>query len=120
MRERNMSHMKLKFFAAIVALLCLIACSEKSQESSQDASSGKAAANEPADFVFTNGKIYTVEDDNPWAEAVAVRGNKIVYVGDTAGAEELVGKGTERIDLTDKMMLPGYVSTHDHIIAAAW
>jgi len=75
---------------------------------------------EPADVVFTNGRVYTVDEAKPWADAVAVRGNKIVYVGDTAGAEALVGEGTERVDLAGKMLLPGYVSTHDHIIAAAW
>jgi predicted amidohydrolase YtcJ len=82
--------------------------------------SGSAFAAEPADTVFTGGKVYTVDDDNPWAEAVAVKGNKIVYVGDVEGAKAFIGDDTKVIDLTGKMMLPGYVSTHDHIIAAAW
>jgi predicted amidohydrolase YtcJ len=102
-------------------LLVSAACTKQKEavkSSAQAASQTQAAG--PADFVFTNGKVYTVEDDNPWAEAVAVRGNEIVYVGDAAGAEALVGEGTERIDLAGKMMLPGYVSTHDHIIGAAW
>ncbi|WP_428673812.1 amidohydrolase [Roseibium sp.] len=68
----------------------------------------------PADFVFTNGKVYTVDQDNSWAEAVAVRGNEIVYVGDNAGAEALSGDGTETIDLEGKMMLPGFVEGHFH------
>ncbi len=77
-------------------------------------------AAEPADIVFTGGKVYTVNDKQPWAEAVAVKGNKIVYVGDAAGAKKLVGKDTKTIDTTGKMVMPGYISTHDHIIAAAW
>ncbi|MXN63865.1 amidohydrolase family protein [Stappia sp. GBMRC 2046] len=69
---------------------------------------------QPADFVFTNGKVYTVDKDNSWAEAVAVRGNEIVYVGDDTGAEALVGDGTETINLEGRMMLPGFVEGHFH------
>jgi hypothetical protein len=41
----------------------------------------------PAETVFANGKVYTVNQSQPWAEAIAVRGNEIVYVGDNAGVE---------------------------------
>ena len=73
-----------------------------------------------ADHVFTNGKVYTVSEKQPWAEAVAVKGNKIVYVGDTSGAEAFVGEGTEKIDLAGKMLLPGFFSAHEHLIASGW
>lgn len=43
---------------------------------------------QPADFIFTNGKVYTVDKDNSWAEAAAVRNNKIVYVGDRTGSRQ--------------------------------
>jgi len=69
---------------------------------------------EPADMVFTNGRVYTVDQANSWAEAVAVRGNEIVYVGDNAGAQGFVGADTERIDLGGKLMLPGFVEGHFH------
>ena len=73
-----------------------------------------APATEPADFVFTNGKVYTVDQSNSWAEAVAVRGNEIVYVGDDAGAADFAGEGTESIDLGGKLVLPGFVEGHFH------
>jgi predicted amidohydrolase YtcJ len=79
-----------------------------------------AKASEAADFVFTNGKVYTVNESQPWAEAVAVKGNKIVYVGDAKGAEAFIGEGTEKIDLAGKMLLPGFFSAHEHLIASAW
>ncbi|MDB6085505.1 MAG: amidohydrolase, partial [Gammaproteobacteria bacterium] len=44
-----------------------------------------AMAERPADFVFEHGAVYTVENDQPWAEAVAVRADRIVYVGTEAG-----------------------------------
>ena len=75
---------------------------------------------ESADYVFSNAKVYTVNPDQEWAEAVAVRGNKIVYVGDTAGARVFVGEGTEVHDLDGKMVLPGFVSGHDHLVASNW
>ncbi|MEO2034268.1 MAG: amidohydrolase family protein [Planctomycetaceae bacterium] len=74
---------------------------------------------EPANFVFTNGKIYTVNEQQPWAEAVAVSGNKIVYVGDNAGSKAFVGDGTESIDLKGRLVLPGFVESHIHIAAGA-
>ena len=51
------------------------------------------------DFVFANGRIYTVNEDQPWAQAVAVAGNKIIYVGDNDGAQACVRADTESIDL---------------------
>ena len=56
----------------------------------------------------------------PWAEAVAVKGHKIVYVGNKKGAKAFVGEGTERIDLAGKMLLPGFFSAHEHLIASGW
>jgi len=71
-------------------------------------------AAEQADYVFTDGKIYTVNDKQPWAEAVAVKGNKIVYVGDNAGAAAYIGKDTKQTDLAGRLMLPGFVEGHFH------
>ncbi|MDA2917995.1 amidohydrolase [Desulfobacterota bacterium AH_259_B03_O07] len=72
-----------------------------------------------ADYVFTNGKIYTVNKAQPWAEAVAVDGNKIVYVGNNAGAAKFNGKGTKSIDLKGRLMLPGFIESHIHISLGA-
>ena len=69
-----------------------------------------------ADFVLTNGKVYTVDEDRPWAEAVAVRGEEIVYVGDDAGAKAFVGEGTQEVDLEGRLLLPGFVESHIHIL----
>ena len=74
----------------------------------------------PADNVFTNGKIYTVNEQQPWAESVAVKGNKIAYVGDASGVAAHIGDGTEQINLNGRMLLPGFVSAHDHLIASKW
>lgn len=71
--------------------------------------------------VFHNGKIYTVNKQQPWAEAVALEGNKIVYVGSNEEALKLADAGTQVEDLEGKMMLPGFIDGHIHpFIAVAF
>ncbi len=79
-----------------------------------------AVSAQTADMVFTNASVLTMDDDNPTAEAVAVTGNEITYVGDAAGIEALIGDGTEVFDMGGDTLLPGFVSGHDHIIASGW
>ena len=54
-----------------------------------------------ADKLYVNGSIFTVNKDREWAEAVAVEGNKIVYVGDRAGADAFCDEDTEIYDLDE-------------------
>ena len=67
-----------------------------------------------ADFVLRNGAVYTMESKNLKAEAIAVTGKKISYVGTNKGAEALIGKNTKVIDLKGQMLLPGFVESHIH------
>lgn len=76
-----------------------------------------ARLNGTADYAFINGKIYTMNEAQPWAEAVTVEGNKITYVGDASGLKEQIGYDTEVVDLGGKMMLPGFVDGHLHAVA---
>ena len=55
-----------------------------------------------ADYVFKNGSIYTVDLAQPWADAVAVDGKQIVYVGNNEGVEEHITANTQVIDLDGK------------------
>jgi predicted amidohydrolase YtcJ len=75
------------------------------------------APDNSADIVFVNARAYTLDDAMPWAEALAVRGNAIIYVGDNDGAEELVGDGTTRHDLSGRMLLPGFIDAHMHPVS---
>ncbi|OPA21500.1 amidohydrolase [Bacillus cereus] len=67
-----------------------------------------------ADTIFINGNVYTVEAKQPWAEAVAIKNGKIIYVGNTKGAKKYKNKNTKIIDLEGKMLLPGFVDSHLH------
>lgn len=73
-----------------------------------------------ADVVFRNGRIYTVSPAQPWAQAVAVTGNSISYVGDDAGANALEGPETRVVDLEGNLMLPGFVEGHIHPFLGAF
>ena len=73
-----------------------------------------AAANKPADTVFTNGYVYTVNPDDRVAHAVAVKGGKIVYVGSDHGAKAFIGPSTKVVRLGGKMVLPGFIDSHMH------
>jgi hypothetical protein len=68
----------------------------------------------PAEMILTGGRIYTVDNERPWAEAVAVRDGVILFVGDSAGAEELASAETRRIDLNGRLVLPGFTDAHVH------
>ena len=56
-----------------------------------------------ADTVALNGKIYTVNPKQPWAEAVAIKGTDIVYVGDNEGSKAFIGKETTVADLNEDL-----------------
>jgi predicted amidohydrolase YtcJ len=72
----------------------------------------------PADLVLTNGAVYTVDAAERWAQAVAVGGGRIVAVGTDADVRELIGAGTEIVDLRGRMVLPGFQDAHVHAGAA--
>jgi len=68
-----------------------------------------------ADLVLTNGRIYTVDGAKPWAEAVAIRGPRILAVGTSAEVTALAGSQTRTIDLAGAFVSPGFNDAHVHI-----
>ena len=76
--------------------------------------SAMAATSQPADLILSNGKIYTVNAEMPWAEAVAIRDGNYVYVGDAKGVETYRGADTRAIDLDGHMAMPGINDIHSH------
>ena len=72
------------------------------------------ASHDYADIVFRGGPVYTVDSTQPHASAVAVKGTRIVFVGDDAGATKLVGPQTHVIELAGRMLLPAFHDSHLH------
>lgn len=70
----------------------------------------------PADLIVLNAKVYTADANRPVAEAFAVRGGRIAFVGSARGALALVGPRTERLDLAGRTVIPGMVDAHAHVL----
>ena len=68
----------------------------------------------PADVVFGGGAVYTVDPARTWAQAVAVKGGRIVSVGTDESVADLIGPKTEVHDLRGRMLLPGFQDAHVH------
>jgi predicted amidohydrolase YtcJ len=75
-----------------------------------------AAAQQPADRIWSGGPVITMNDKAMRAEAVAEAGGKIVAVGTKAQVMKLKGPGTQLIDLKGRALLPGFVDAHGHVV----
>jgi len=94
--------------AALVAALALSA-------SAVAQAKGKVSA----DLILTNARVYTVEDKQPWAEAVAIKDGKIVAVGSSASVGKLRGASTRTVDLGGRLVLPAFGDAHVHPLFGA-
>ncbi|GAH51752.1 unnamed protein product, partial [marine sediment metagenome] len=66
------------------------------------------------DTIFINGTIIQMNPSNSTAEALAVKGDKIVAVGTNQSIQDLIGDNTRIVDLDGKTLLPGFYDTHSH------
>lgn len=76
--------------------------------------------NQPADLIIYGGTIYTVNDKQPVAEAVVVRGDKIEYVGTQQEALRYKGEATQLLNLEGKVMTPGFIEGHGHLMGVGY
>lgn len=74
-----------------------------------------AAGTEAADSVYRNGNIYTVDEAFSKATALAIKGDRLVYVGGEAGVEAYIGPDTKVVDLGGETVIPGLVEGHMHV-----
>ncbi|MGH9836473.1 MAG: amidohydrolase [Blastocatellia bacterium] len=78
-----------------------------------------ATAQQTADTIYFNGRIVTMWDARPTAEAVAIRGARFLKVGSNAEVLQTAGSETKKIDLGGRTVLPGLIDSHTHPISAA-
>ena len=74
-----------------------------------------SAAAEIADRVCINGNIYTMDEDQPTAAAIAVKGQKLIFVGNSENVKEYIGSNTKVTDLKGKTVIPGLMEGHMHL-----
>ena len=91
--------MRCALFLPVLALSLAIGCAQQ-------------PAGDFADTVYKNGKIYTVNEAQPWAEAVAIKDGKFLVVGSNADVEGVAGEATEIVDLSGAFAMPGLVDIH--------
>lgn len=90
----------------IIALILIIAALSLAPVHSQT---------QAADIVFKNGNVYTVNERQPRAEAIAIKGNKIIFVGSNRAAKAYEANATRVIDLQGKTVVPGLTDAHYHL-----
>ena len=81
--------------------------------------SSVAAADKPADLIVTNARVYTVDSNHPWAEAVAIRDGKIAAVGTSAEVQKLKSESTRVMDAHRRLVLPAFTDCHVHFMDGA-
>jgi hypothetical protein len=80
---------------------------------------GVLSQDAPADMVLVNGSVITVDAQDSVAEALAIRGGRIVFVGSNPGAKRVIGGRTEVIDLRGRTATPGLIDSHVHFSESA-
>ncbi|NQT48761.1 MAG: amidohydrolase, partial [Chloroflexi bacterium] len=73
--------------------------------------------NPPADLLLQNARVITLDPVKPRAAIVAIKGNRILYVGGQEGVQALKGAGTRTIDCQGKAVVPGFNDAHCHPLA---
>ena len=100
---RRMDFLKLIFVIGLT--VATVACSKK---------------RDPADLVISGGKIYTMDETQPVVEAVAVKDGRIIFAGTESRCRELIHSDTKLIDLKGKVMTPGFIEGHGHLMGVGY
>ena len=98
---------ELKHYFSFFVVLGLLSCSESDQPVS-------ISTTQDAELLMLNGKVYTVNHEQSWAEAIAITDGRIIWVGNSEDANQWQGERTRTIDLGGKMVLPGFQDIHIH------
>ena len=97
----------MRIFLSFLLTITFFAVSACGQKPADDSATSTGIS---ADTVYTNGRIYTVNEAAPWAEAVAIKDGRFIAVGSDEDVSAATGYGTEIIDLGGKFAMPGIVA----------
>lgn len=98
-----------KFLFYCFILITLFSCSGFQKQ--------KSMVTDANEKIFFNGKIFTANRNQPFVEAVAIRGDKIIGTGKFEEIKKLVSENAEQINLDGKCLLPGFIDSHNHAIS---
>lgn len=77
-----------------------------------------AGAAEKADMVLRHGHIYTMNPKHEWAESIAIREGRLIYIGKDAAVQKYIGPNTEVQELSNRFVMPSFIDSHVHPAAA--
>jgi predicted amidohydrolase YtcJ len=77
---------------------------------------GHAPSGPVADIVVRNANVYTVDAQRPQAQAVAIKGDRILWVGDEKDVDARIGPSTKVVDAEGRLLLPGFIDSHFHVL----
>ena len=98
----------------LLALVPLLACT--SARGGAGGGPSAAAAEAPVTLAVVNARVWTGDPRRPWADALAVRGDRIAAVGSSAEVRKMSGAGTRVVDAAGRMVVPGFVDSHVHFV----
>ena len=104
--------MNMRFSSVMLSILSILPCGAGTV-------SAQGLIVKPADIIVIHGRVYTENPKQPWAQAVAIQGAKIVALGDDAAIEKMRGMGTKVINAGGKLVLPGFTDCHIHFLGGA-
>ena len=105
----------MKITALTILIIALTLFAVSAQKQPKEPKEPKEQKELPADILFKNGNIYTVNDEQPNAEAIAVQYGRIIFVGSNLDAKKYEVKGVKIIDLKGKTVVPGMADAHYHL-----
>jgi len=108
------THPSSRFLAAVIPIVLAFSTAPASVLGAEPSKPPAATPEIEADLVLEGAAVYTVDRARTWAEAVAIRGDEILYVGANKGAARYVGPRTRVVNLAGKMILPGFQDAHLH------
>ena len=97
--------------SALAPVLAALALTAGCSDLQEDAVLAQAAA---TDTAYVNGRIYTQDEDRPWAESLVTKGDRIVFVGSDGEALEHAAEDARLVDLQNRFVMPGMVDAHTH------
>jgi len=104
-------------YLLIAFTMSLAGCSPADQPATE---SSNTAASDAADTVYINAKIYTVDEAQSWADAIAIKDGRFLAVGSSTDVEVVTGDATEVIDLAGAFVMPGVFDLHSHPFITPW
>ena len=105
--------------AALVAAWAGTVAPAKGEEAKAGQAPQRLSRAGQADRIFVNGRVWTGEPGRPPSEALAIRGTSILAVGTSAEARRHAAKGTEIVDLRGRLVVPGFIDGHLHLVGGS-